>query len=56
MDGTPVPKRVEVVIIVMNCILFGAFVDVSIDRKICTVWLIQNSIVHVQCLYFTNMH
>jgi hypothetical protein len=27
------PKRAGVVVIVMNCILFCAFVDVSIDRK-----------------------
>jgi len=28
-----VPKHVGVVIIVMNCISFSAFVDVPVDRK-----------------------
>jgi hypothetical protein len=32
-DGNPVPKRVGVLIIVMNCILFSAIIDVSIDLK-----------------------
>ena len=33
VDGTPVPKRVVVLIIVTNCISFSAFVAVSIDRN-----------------------